>query len=88
MDSCNWSEKRYFEIIDKMKPFLKSCGYKWNSIKHVPVSSQKGFNLLKTFMSKEEKIQRRRDSILKLKELKKIKRDSLLRTKTNKLKIK
>ena len=28
----------------------------------------------------EEKIQRRRDSILKLKELKKIKRDSLLRT--------
>ena len=34
----------------------------------------------------EEKIQRRRDSILKLKELKKIKRDSLLRTKRNNIK--
>ena len=36
----------------------------------------------------EEKIQKRKDSILKLKELKKIKRDSLLRTKRNKLKSK
>ena len=36
----------------------------------------------------EEKIQRQRDSILKLKELKKIKRDSLLRTKRNNLKSK
>ena len=36
----------------------------------------------------EEKIQKRRDSILKLKELKKIKRDSLLRTKRNNLKSK
>ena len=34
----------------------------------------------------EEKIQKRRDSILKLKELKKIKRDSLLKTKRNNLK--
>ena len=34
----------------------------------------------------EQKIQRRRDSILKLKELKKIKRDSLLRTKRNNIK--
>ena len=34
----------------------------------------------------EEKIQKRRDSILRLKELKKIKRDSLLRTKRNNLK--
>ena len=34
----------------------------------------------------EEKIQQRRDSILKLKELKKIKRDSLLKTKRNNLK--
>jgi len=49
MDSCNWSERRYNEIINKMKPFLKSCGYKWNSIKHVPVSSQKGINVLKPF---------------------------------------
>ena len=36
----------------------------------------------------EEKIQERRDSILRLKELKKIKRDSLLRTKRNNLKSK
>ena len=34
----------------------------------------------------EQKIQRRRDSILKLKELKKIKRDSLLKTKRNNIK--
>ena len=34
----------------------------------------------------EEKIQKRRDSILKLKELKKIKRDSLLKTKRNNIK--
>ena len=36
----------------------------------------------------EEKIQSRRDSISKLKELRKIKRDSLLRTKRNNLKSK
>ena len=36
----------------------------------------------------EEMIQKRRDSILRLKELKKIKRDSLLRTKRNNLKSK
>ena len=36
----------------------------------------------------EEKIQKRRDSILRLKELKKIKRDSLLKTKRNNLKSK
>ena len=36
----------------------------------------------------EQKIQKRRDSILRLKELKKIKRDSLLRTKRNNLKSK
>ena len=36
----------------------------------------------------EKKIQKRRDSILRLKELKKIKRDSLLRTKRNNLKSK
>lgn len=36
----------------------------------------------------EEKIQKRRDSILRLKELKKTKRDSLLRTKRNNLKSK
>ena len=36
----------------------------------------------------EEKIQSRRDSILKLKELRKIKRDSLLRIKRNNLKSK
>lgn len=36
----------------------------------------------------EEKIQKRKDSILKLKELKEIKRDSLLRTKRNNLKSK
>ena len=34
----------------------------------------------------EEKIQKRKDSILKLKELKKIKRDSLLKTKRNNIK--
>jgi len=36
----------------------------------------------------EEKIQKRKDSIAKIKELKKIKRDSLLRTKRNNLKSK
>ena len=39
-------------------------------------------------MSLEEKIQSRRDSISKLKELRKIKRDSLLRIKRNNLKSK
>jgi hypothetical protein len=34
----------------------------------------------------EEKIQKRKDSILKLKELKKIKRDSLLKIKRNNIK--
>ena len=36
----------------------------------------------------EEKIQKRRDSILRLEELKKVKRDSLLRIKRNNLKSK
>lgn len=75
MDCCNWNKERYIEILNKMKPFLKSCGYKWNSIKHIPVSSQKGINIVKPIHNEECPWYKEGTFISILDNLKKIKRD-------------
>lgn len=46
--TVEWREERYTEICDKLKPFLKSCGYRINSeddLIFVPISGLGGDNL-------------------------------------------
>ena len=92
------AEKNKFDFIfDKSSAIIMLYSEKKYDISELVLKSilrqEKIENLEITFeddrrKALEEKIQKRRDSILKLKELKKIKRDSLLRTKRNKLKSK
>ena len=92
------SEKNKFDFIfDKSSAIIMLYSEKKYDISELVLKSilrqEKIENLEITFeddrrKALEEKIQKRKDSILKLKELKKIKRDSLLRTKRNKLKSK
>eukprot|EP00478_Filoreta_tenera_P000272 GABV01000272.1.p2 GENE.GABV01000272.1~~GABV01000272.1.p2 ORF type:complete len:341 (-),score=126.94 GABV01000272.1:11-1033(-) len=44
-ESVLWRKERYDEIITKLGPFLKSCGFKPNSIDWLPVSGMTGANL-------------------------------------------
>ena len=92
------ADKNKFDFIfDKSSAIIMLYSEKKYDISELVLKSilrqEKIENLEITFeddrrKSLEEKIQKRRDSILKLKELKKIKRDSLLRTKRIKLKSK
>ena len=92
------AEKNKFDFIfDKSSAIIMLYSEKKYDISELVLKSilrqEKIENLEITFeddrrKALEEKIQKRRDSILKLKELKKIKRDSLLRIKRNKLKSK
>jgi Skp family chaperone for outer membrane proteins len=92
------AEKNKFDYIyDKSSAIITLYSEKKYDISELVLKSilrqEKIENLEITFeddrrKALEEKIQKRRDSILKLKELKKIKKDSLLRTKRNKLKSK
>ena len=92
------AEKNKFDFIfDKSSAIIMLYSEKKYDISELVLKSilrqEKIENLEITFeddrrKALEEKIQKRRDSILRLKELKKIKRDSLLRTKRNKLKSK
>ncbi len=90
------SEKNKFDFIfDKSSAIIMLYSEKKYDISELVLKSilkqEKIENLQLSFDDDrkkvlEEKIQKRRDSILKLKELKKIKRDSLLKTKRNNLK--
>ena len=92
------SEKNKFDFIfDKSSAIIMLYSEKKYDISELVLKSilrqEKIENLQITFeddrkKALEEKIQSRRDSISKLKELRKIKRDSLLRTKRNNLKSK
>ena len=92
------SEKNKFDFIfDKSSAIIMLYSEKKYDISELVLKSilrqEKIENLQITFeddrkKALEEKIQSRRDSILKLKELRKIKRDSLLRIKRNNLKSK
>ena len=92
------AEKNKFDFIfDKSSAIIMLYSEKKYDISELVLKSilsqEKIENLQITFENDrkkelEEEIQRRRDSISKLKELRQIKRDSLLRTKRNKLKSK
>eukprot|EP00050_Salpingoeca_kvevrii_P016325 m.54423 g.54423 ORF g.54423 m.54423 type:complete len:862 (-) comp6845_c3_seq1:26-2611(-) len=51
MDTIDWSQGRFEEIREKMKPFLKSSGFKDQNITFVPVSGLAGENLVKPIMT-------------------------------------
>ena len=46
MDMVDWSQIRYNEIVNELKPFLKATGFKSNNIRYVPVSGLGGENLV------------------------------------------
>lgn len=46
LDNVEFSEKRYLEIVDKIKKFLKQVGFKDNNTHYIPCSGLTGDNLL------------------------------------------
>ncbi|CAG4963769.1 unnamed protein product [Parnassius apollo] len=47
LDTTNWSEDRFNEIVKKLKTFLKQAGFKDSDITYVPCSGLTGENLVK-----------------------------------------
>lgn len=47
LDTVNWSQERFDEIVGKLKVFLKQAGFKESDIKYVPCSGLTGENLVK-----------------------------------------
>jgi len=46
--TVKWAKKRYDEIVGKLKPFLKSCGFLVKKeVKFIPISALTGANILK-----------------------------------------
>ena len=44
--SVKWSQKRYDEIMDGVKPFIVECGYDPdNDVKYIPISGLTGENI-------------------------------------------
>ncbi|XP_068628525.1 protein HBS1 [Battus philenor] len=47
LDTTNWSEERFNEIVKKLKTFLKQAGFKESDVTFVPCSGLTGENLVK-----------------------------------------
>ncbi|XP_014788283.1 HBS1-like protein isoform X2 [Octopus bimaculoides] len=47
MDTVDWSEERYNEIVKKLGTFLKQAGYRDKEVSFVPCSGLEGENLIK-----------------------------------------
>ncbi|XP_014360276.2 protein HBS1 [Papilio machaon] len=47
LDTANWSEERFNEILNKLKLFLKQAGFKESDVTFVPCSGLTGENLVK-----------------------------------------
>ncbi|XP_013148649.1 PREDICTED: HBS1-like protein [Papilio polytes] len=47
LDTTNWSEERFNEILKKLKTFLKQAGFKESDVTFVPCSGLTGENLVK-----------------------------------------
>lgn len=47
LDTTNWSKDRFDEIVNKLKVFLKSAGFKDADVTYVPCSGLSGENLVK-----------------------------------------
>uniref|UniRef100_H2YEZ1 Tr-type G domain-containing protein n=1 Tax=Ciona savignyi TaxID=51511 RepID=H2YEZ1_CIOSA len=45
LDTLNWCQKRFKEILEKMRQFLKQAGFKESDVTYVPVSGLLGENL-------------------------------------------
>jgi peptide chain release factor subunit 3 len=43
--SVQWSEERYREIVDKLTPFLKRCGYRSDEMTFIPIAGLSGQNM-------------------------------------------
>ncbi|XP_055708456.1 protein HBS1 isoform X2 [Phlebotomus papatasi] len=48
LDTANWSQERFDEIVGKLKVFLKQAGFKEGDITYIPCSGLTGENLVKT----------------------------------------
>lgn len=46
MDTCNWSEDRYNEIVKEVSTFIKKVGYNPKTVPFVPISGWHGDNML------------------------------------------
>lgn len=47
MDAVEWSQERFKDICDQLKPFLRAQPYKDKNVSYVPVSGLSGENLVK-----------------------------------------
>lgn len=47
LDTSNWSQERFNEIVKKLKAFLKQAGFKDTDVTYVPCSGLTGENLVK-----------------------------------------
>jgi len=45
LDLVGWSEERFYQICEKLLPYLVGVGYKQKNIQFVPISGLKGLNL-------------------------------------------
>lgn len=45
LDTVDWSESRFREIVTKLKAFLKTVGFKESDVTYVPCSGFTGDNL-------------------------------------------
>ncbi|CAG4921579.1 unnamed protein product [Colias eurytheme] len=48
LDTTNWSQERFNDIVKKLKAFLKQAGFKDSDVTFVPCSGLTGENLVKT----------------------------------------
>jgi elongation factor 1 alpha-like protein len=46
MDTVEWSERRFLEIVAKLKLFLKQAGYRESDVSYIPCSGLTGENLV------------------------------------------
>lgn len=46
MDAVEWSEKRYNDIVEEIKHYLKTVGYDTNKVPFVPISGWLGDNMI------------------------------------------
>lgn len=47
MDTVNWSQERFNEIVSKLKVFLRQAGFKDKDLTYIPCSGMTGENLVK-----------------------------------------
>ncbi|ORM41433.1 Eukaryotic peptide chain release factor GTP-binding subunit ERF3B [Babesia sp. Xinjiang] len=54
--TCGWSETRYNEIVQKLRPFLKTCGFvEGRNLNFVPISGLNGQNIMHHISDKSYK---------------------------------